>query len=212
MQYWLYLTYILTIIAIIATPGPNALLMVSHSLNSGSRAVFFNAIGSITASAILILLSLLGVKAFIPEDYLAGLSLIGSLYLAYLGITNLRASKIDISLTGGKANRVSNKSFFLQAFFTGISNPKDILFFIILLPQFIDSNLSFFISSTLLLVGWLICDFSIMFAYGVLASKIKKWVDPSKIQLIIKIAGGAILFFAMVLLVTTLNNLYLGGS
>lgn len=210
MEYWLYLTYLITIIAIIITPGPNAMLMVSHSLNHGQRAVINNAFGSVSASTLLIIISLLGIKSLIPDAYLSWISLVGSLYLAYLGVSNLRTQNFVMNLESHPRAVSSHRKFFYQAFLTGISNPKDILFFVVLLPQFIDTTLSFATSATLLLLGWMICDFIIMYGYGALALKIKQYVKPAKILLFIKIAGAIILIFAGILFTSTLMTILQG--
>lgn len=127
MQIWLFTTYIITIFAIIITPGPNAMLMVSHSLQNGKNAIYANAIGGVLAAALLISLSLLGINSFISKKYLFVFSVIGAGYLIYLGVSNIRKKEAEFIT---KKNKKSH-NFFIQSFLTGLSNPKDILFFIV---------------------------------------------------------------------------------
>ncbi len=71
------------------------MLMVSHSINYGKRAVFLNAIGSALAAIILIIIALLLVDKTLPPEAVPILSIIGSLYLIYIGYSSLRNKIFD---------------------------------------------------------------------------------------------------------------------
>ena len=201
MQTWLFATYILTISLIIITPGPNAILMISHSLHHGKNAIYPNALGSILASSVLIFLSLIGVGSVISEEYFYIFSLIGSVYLVYLGLSKITTKEVNFTTQENKT--IGNpQNYFSQAFLTGLSNPKDILFFIILLPQFIDQDISFFISATTLLVGWIICDFLIMCSYGLFAIKIKSNMKNHHTTQVIRFSGGIIIILGITLFIS----------
>ncbi|WP_341667570.1 LysE family translocator [Alcaligenes sp. SDU_A2] len=185
----LYISYIATIAAIIATPGPNAALMVSHSMKYGKEAIFLNSIGSAVAASVLIAISLFFIDKIIPENAIPALSAIGSIYLINLGIKNLTNKE----KTKHQEGRKTQKTIFYQSFITGISNPKDIIFFILFLPQFLDTSINIGTASTLLISGWIICDLFIMSCYGLIAQKSKKTLSDNHIKHITRAMGFIIL-------------------
>lgn len=199
MNLALLLSYVIAVIAIIVTPGPNALLIIQQSIQYGKIAAFFNAFGSATASFILILISLLGLHSFLNDQILIVLSLIGSLYLIYLGYKNLKTYH-NFSTILDQNNIVKNLTFFKESFLVGLSNPKDIIFFLIFLPQFIDKNIGFFKSSIILILIWLFFDVLIMMSYGLLALNIRRF-SQSKINLISKISGFILISIGLIIMI-----------
>lgn len=189
--------------AIIITPGPNSLLMVQQSLMYGKAASVFNALGSVIASLLLMVISSIGLQMILTSQILNVLSVIGALYLIYMGIVTVR-SRYSYHVSSNKnAKIVSRFKFFKDAFWVGMSNPKDILFFLIFMPQFIDQHINFISSLVMLMCGWLVCDFSIMLFYGFLAYRIKD-LSHQKIQLVSKISGGIIVLIGASILIKTL--------
>jgi threonine/homoserine/homoserine lactone efflux protein len=63
---------------------------------------------------------------------------------------------------GGKTVQAGG---FMRGFFTGISNPKDILFFVSFFPQFIAISRDFTTSITTLCLLWIVFDFAVMAGY-----------------------------------------------
>ncbi|MFT4020842.1 MAG: LysE family translocator [Acinetobacter sp.] len=191
INWLLFFTYLISVIAIISTPGPNTLLMVQHAIAYGKTASFFNALGSATASLLLMIISILGIQAFLTEKILSILSIIGAIYLIYIGVTTMQNSQFLTVQDNESHPYINPLKFFKDAFLVGVSNPKDIIFFLVFMPQFIDKNISFFQSSLMLIVVWIICDVSIMMLYGVLSSKIR-YLSSMKLGLISKISGALI--------------------
>ena len=64
----LWLLYVSLAAALIASPGPSALLCVSHALAHGARKTIGTILGGITASMTLMLLSALGLGAIIAAS------------------------------------------------------------------------------------------------------------------------------------------------
>ncbi|MBF7686314.1 LysE family translocator [Acinetobacter sp. B10A] len=187
----LYFSYLATITAIIITPGPNALLMVQQSIMYGKHASIFNALGSVTAAVLLMILASIGLKILLTPLVLQVLSVMGALYLIYLGITTIKNSQNFMAYDPATSVNVTPFKFFQDAFLVGISNPKDILFFLLFMPQFIDQNVSFFTASSMLILGWIICDLIIMMLYALLARKIQT-LSPQTLQTISKSSGSII--------------------
>lgn len=158
----LYLLYLATIFLIIATPGPSILLIMQHSASYGVKRSFYNALGGVSAALILIILSLGGVAFLIQGIWINVLSILGACLLVWIGFKNFKP--IVLSKEGDHTE--SNKELFKTAFYTGISNPKDLIFFATLLPQFIITDLPYWQASLYLAFGWLVLDVSIMMSYA----------------------------------------------
>ena len=198
-----YTLYLATIFLIIITPGPSALLAIQHSAMFGAKKCLYNALGSISASFILIVVSLAGIAFILDEVWMNVLSILGAILLIYVGISAFK--NIEINSVGMYEH--NNLAIFKASFFTGISNPKDIIFFITLLPQFINKSVPYFVSASSLTVGWIAIDFSIMMGYAIIANMIAKKLNQSAINKTRKASGFLILIIGTTLL--TKNIIYL---
>lgn len=165
----------------------------------------YNAVGSICASFILIVVSLAGIAFFLNEMWMNVLSIFGAVLLIYVGFSGFK--NIEIGSVGIYEHK--NLALFKESFLTGISNPKDIIFFITLLPQFINQSIPYFVSATSLTVGWIIVDFSIMMGYAIIANIIAKKLNQSAINRMRKASGFLIIIIGTTLL--TKNIMYFAG-
>lgn len=164
----LYLTYALSITLLISSPGPVISLVISDSKHGWPTGTIWG--GSI--SAILLLATSLVVIHFalvIDETILDWGRVIGGLYLAYLGLSILRSKQ---QLTTATSH---HKDCFWRTMKVGLSNPKDILFFLAFLPSFIVAGQSFVEQSMIFLAIWLVIDMSIMLAYAGVAKKLLEY-------------------------------------
>lgn len=198
-----YTLYLATIFLIIVTPGPSALLVIQHSAMFGARKCLYNALGSICASFILIVISLAGIAFFLNDIWMNVLSILGAILLIYVGISGFKS--IEVNRVGIYEH--NNLALFKESFFTGISNPKDIIFFITLLPQFINQSIPYFVSATSLTIGWVIVDFGIMMGYAIIANIIAKKMNQSAINKMRKASGFLIIIIGLTLFIKNINYL-----
>ncbi|MDD2090570.1 LysE family translocator [Pseudomonas guariconensis] len=171
-------TYALTVLLLIATPGPVVALIVNTAATSGSRKALSTAIGTNWASLVLIAAAawIIMTSAAIDKAWLSGMSLLGCLFIAYIAITTLReAMQAPAPDAPEQAPEQPGRSGLLQGFMVGISNPKDIIFFISFFPQFIQITESFGKSMVVLSLLWIAIDFAVLslyiFAIGKIASQ-----------------------------------------
>lgn len=151
--------YTITVIVMIATPGPVMILVASSGLKHGYSSALKTIFGTNLASLILITFSILMLKGVLSvnEHIFIIIKALGSLYIAYLGydilkevIRNKETSPTAIKpIDGG----------FKKGFLVGISNPKDIIFFSSFFPQFINVHDNINISLFILVITWIILDF-----------------------------------------------------
>lgn len=182
----LWLLYVSLAAALIASPGPSALLCVSHALGHGARKAIGTIVGGITASMTLMLLSALGLGAVIAasDTLFSAIKWAGAAYLLYLGISTwCKASQAQAGQEVAEpsaapvaaAEPEDNATFwtlYRKGLMVGLGNPKDLLFFSALFPQFMDASAP--IAGQLLILGatWMVLDGSIMLAYVLAGAKL----------------------------------------
>lgn len=131
----------------IVSPGPAVILAIKNSLRQGHGAVFYGALGNICGLFFLSLAAMMGVGLLLKANpwLFTVLKTFGALYLFYLGAQQFTSKKKLFSTEPNSPTPArSFASLFKEAFFLSISNPKPILFFTALFPQFIkpDSSLT----------------------------------------------------------------------
>lgn len=151
--------YVITVIIMIATPGPVMILVASSGLKNGYAAALRTILGTNIASLILIALSILVLKGFLSINELVFIiiKLLGSLYIAYLGYEIFKEALMHSNIPTTKIKPIDGG--FKKGFWVGISNPKDIIFFSSFFPQFINIHDNINISLSLLVILWIILDF-----------------------------------------------------
>jgi len=173
MNLTLLSAYILAVLMLLLTPGPVVALVTGTAARYGSRRAFATVTGTNGASLVLIMLAALmlaGVISFSPLFlYLLGTA--GSLYIGWGAISSIRAVSEKSSAQETTPSRESGG--FVRGFLTGISNPKDILFFVAFFPQFIMVTQDFTTSIMTLSLVWIFFDFAVLSFYILM---IKRWV------------------------------------
>jgi len=108
------------------------------------------------------------------------LKILGAIYLIYLGISQWRSRHniFEKSIETSKHNQGIGKSFF-QGFLVAISNPKAILFFTALFPQFIDLSKHIFVQFIILTTTFMFFSFTILVIYAISAHSAKGWFAKS---------------------------------
>ncbi|WP_337881985.1 LysE family translocator [Chromobacterium haemolyticum] len=186
--------YLLSILVVIAVPGPLSLFMVTTSAEHGLLRAWPAFAGGVLASLSLLLLSALGVGALILESpgLFGGLQLLGAAYLLWLGLKAWRGAGQAAGAQGGRSGAPTQ--WFSHAFLLGISNPKDIAFFVALLPQFIDAQAPLAPQLGWMAAGWVVVDLSCKTAYGVLA---QLFFQRMAVLRIVFLKASALFFLAL---------------
>lgn len=167
----LYSTFVASVVFLLLTPGPVIALITSTAARKGRLCALKTAIGTNSASLILIAIATLAICGFISINqyliYIVGL--IGAGYISYTAFVHLlnilKKTSGDTQDKGGYG--------FKHGFIIGISNPKDIFFFMSFFPQF--TNIitgSLELSLMVLCISWVILDLSILSLYIILVNKI----------------------------------------
>lgn len=206
MQLETWLIYFTAIVIVIAIPGPLSLLMINSTLKQGIRASAPVIFGGSLASSVLLIISASGLGAIVVSSELAfnAIRYAGAAYLFYLGAKLLRPPATQVQTPNGDANTQPSRNTPLlhQAFLMGISNPKDILFFIALLPQFVDPKASLLPQLAVIVGSWFIADCLCKLGYGLAAKSVsgvftkpknQRRLDIVSASLFITVALGAVI-------------------
>lgn len=137
------LLFIPVAILLALVPGPNNICALNNGVRQGVVAALGATFGRVAAFAIFLLISALGLGAMLlaSESVFVAMKWIGAAYLFWLGILTWRSSDYvatDDEEPGGRGAIRSLKSLILQEFLIAISNPKAVLLFAAVFPQFID--------------------------------------------------------------------------
>lgn len=201
MAFEIWTLYVVTVLALMSTPGPSQLLILSNSGTHGFRRAIATGAGDLTANALQMLAAGLGLAAVIAASGMA-LSVIkwaGVAYLIWLGIRMIRRAKSDDPNLGDNQPKVSLGNLWMQGFLTSAANPKAVVFFAALFPQFISPEAAFWPQFLILSATYIAMDGAFLSAYGLSASWIaQRFKGPARVW--IERIGGGFMIGAAVLL------------
>jgi threonine/homoserine/homoserine lactone efflux protein len=132
--------FLLTVLVASITPGPSMLLALDHGVRHGPRRAVATALGNVAATALQAGVSLAGLGVLIVRSaaIFAALRYAGAAYLAWCGLRMILARDADPGAAPGRPRR----GLFLQALLVTLGNPKAVVFFTALYPQFIGATLT----------------------------------------------------------------------
>jgi threonine/homoserine/homoserine lactone efflux protein len=187
MAVHLYLAYAAACVVIVIVPGPTVTLIVANSLRHGTRAGLLNIAGTQLGLAVMIGIVLAGLASLIEVMgwWFVWVRLAGAAYLVWLGVKLLRLSG---SLTPQSAPK-PRVGFFLQGFLVLMSNPKVLILFGALFPQFIDPSGNYV--EQVLLMGITAMVIALIFdsAYAVLTGRAAALLSHRRVRFISQASG-----------------------
>ena len=164
------------------SPGPAVLLVVSQGIRSGARASLLGTAGILIANIFYFGISALGLGAILltSEVLFIIIKWSGAAYLIYLGLKMIRDTWIIKPQSSDTILLPSRRRLFRQGLLTQLANPKAIIFFTALLPQFIDAQGAPAYQFLILGIVSVAVEFPILVLYGWLAAKGGDWLKHSK--------------------------------
>ncbi|ROO84940.1 threonine/homoserine/homoserine lactone efflux protein [Actinocorallia herbida] len=125
---------------LIVVPGPSVLFVIGRALAHGRRAALTTVLGNTLGAYVLVVAVAFGVGSIVERSVVVftTLKLAGAAYLVYLGVRAWRERRaLHTLVADGGAARGTLRTFW-EGFTVGVSNPKTIVFFAAVLPQFVD--------------------------------------------------------------------------
>ena len=199
-DYFLFLqiAFFLTI-----TPGTPRVVIVTYAINYGLKRSVITAAGDVSANTVQMILVAFGVGALVHAypNILNYLKWIGILYLLYIAFDLVKSSK---NLNYDKNLSVkSNLSLYKDGFLVAFLSPKAWVFFGAIFPQFLNLEGDFAVHLVILIISWVILDFSTLMLYGFVAKKIVIWLKANP-KTINTISACALIIIAIIITSTNI--------
>jgi threonine/homoserine/homoserine lactone efflux protein len=177
---------------LIVIPGPSVLFVIGRALALGRRAALTTVLGNALGALVLVAAVALGVGSIVERSVLVftALKLAGAAYLIYLGVKAWRGRHLlPAAFTGDLPARGGLRTLW-DGFAVGVSNPKTIVFFAAVLPQFVDRAQGHVVAQMLVL-GLVFNLIAVVFdsVWGLTASAARDWFARSPRRL--SAVGGA---------------------
>ena len=202
MSWEAYFVFIVTTGVICLTPGPAALLIVAQGMSNGMRRSYWAIAGIALANALYFALSATGIAALIVAsgELFSLIKWGGVAYLFNLGLSTLTSKASAFTVSAERSNAVYGWAAFWNAVVVELSNPKALLYFVALLPQFIDTAKP--VGQQMLIYGssCIALDALAYSLYAWLGSKTQKFTANAKFVKTSNRASGSLLMLAGVLM------------
>ncbi|HEY0393869.1 MAG TPA: LysE family translocator [Candidatus Elarobacter sp.] len=187
-----WLAFVLVAVLVSLLPGPAAIAIVSTALRGGFRASLAANAGVLLGDGVFVGAAALGLGAALVASHGAFIALrwLGIAYLAYLGVRALldRGAAYAVDAPGAE------RRAFRLGLTTQLSNPKVILFFGALLPQFVDPAAPAAPQFALLGATFILSDLVVFVGYGALAHRARVLLrSPRAARVTARVTGVAML-------------------
>ncbi len=203
----IWLLYVTTVFAFMVTPGPSHLLMLSNAMSHGFHRSLATAAGDLTANALQMLAAGMGLAALLvaSQGALTVVKWAGVAYLMWMGLRMWRRAS---GTTQGRQAAASPKlkTLWLQGFVTSAANPKAVVFFAALFPQFIQADGPFWLQFILLSATYIAIDGLFLTSYGAGAGWLSKKVKHAGKALLDRVGASFLIGAAILLGLKTLRE------
>jgi len=134
--------FLLASVVLVLIPGPSVLFVVSRALAHGRRAALGSVTGNSAGSVVLVLLVAFGLGSAVERSLVVFtvVKLVGAAYLVYLGVRTYRERGQLTALLHTGSPTGTGRHVFRQGIVVGVTNPKALVFYAAVLPQFIDPH------------------------------------------------------------------------
>ncbi len=208
MTWAIWTAYVATVLVLMSTPGPSQLLMLSNSARYGFARSTATAAGDLSANALQMLAAGFGLAAILATSAhaLTIIKWLGVAYLVWLGGKMIWNAKSDTLNGFGDALSSSLKALWLQGFLTSAGNPKAVVFFAALFPQFVTPDQPFAPQFAILSITYIVLDAMFLSAYGFGAGWITKRFSGQSRLWVERIGGSCIIGAALLLSLKTVDE------
>jgi homoserine/homoserine lactone efflux protein len=183
-----WIAFCVTEAVLCLTPGPAVLFVVSVAMARGGRAGIAGALGILAANALYFAVSATGVAAVIvaSSQLFTVLKWAGAAYLVWVGLRMLFSrSRAPAVVSPQPVSRSFVRGFVVQA-----ANPKALVFFVALLPQFIDSEGSVGLQVVVLGASSVLIELLVLSAYVALTVRARRVAGAQWAQTLERVGGG----------------------
>ena len=203
MELTIWLGLLASALFISISPGPGAIFSISQGTQYGFRRSIISVIGLQIGLMSQIIFLLLGLGVLIDQfpSIFSIIKILGMLYLIALGVIQWLKKIEQITTSKGSLNDTfSPLNSFLKGFFVNITNIKGTVFFLALIPLFVDLT-ALKISTCIILTATLVVvDLLVMTGYLMLAKIMKSFLsDPKKILWQNRVTGSILILIGLIM-------------
>jgi threonine/homoserine/homoserine lactone efflux protein len=208
MSYEVLVLYSAVAFFYIISPGPAVFLALTNGMVYNMKVVSISSFGNIIGLFLLSTVSISGLGAILTTSATLFMivKIIGACYLVYLGIKQFRsANSLKLEDLGDAKEHKKASTHFYESFFLASTNPKPIIFFIALFPQFLNLQ-SAILPQFFVMTGiFMFFSFCSLCVYGYLAKSAKVWFQNKNTMILFhRVTGG--MFIGLGLALTQLKN------
>jgi threonine/homoserine/homoserine lactone efflux protein len=187
-------------ILVIVAPGQDTALTIRNTLVGGRSGGIATALGVVTGLATWTVASSAGLAALLvaSQPLFLAIRLVGAAYLVFLGVQAIHAAIFPRTNRGSpsplrEGSRRGWGSAYRQGLISNLSNPKIVVFFLSLFPQFVTRGQASFAS--LLLLGLIFCSITITWLtlYAVVVARIGDFLRRDRVRRALEATTGLVL-------------------
>jgi threonine/homoserine/homoserine lactone efflux protein len=196
---------------IIIIPGPSVLFTIGRGISYGKKAALVNVAGNSVGMFTGSLAVAIGIGTFVQSSDIAYalVGVLGGGYLVYLGYDAIKTRKDVAQALVTKSDPKPSTQLFKQGFVVGFLNPKSLVFFAAILPQFVDRSqgqiiLQMIFLATIFFVIAVISDGT----WGIVAGTARNWLaqTPNRIEKISGAGGLIIIALGVSVIISAFNR------
>ena len=200
--------YIVAAMVIILAPGPSVLFVIARAIAWGRKTAVFTVAGNVTGAFALSTMVAIGLGPILQRSDLAYAAIQwgGGLYLMYLGVEAIRQRRVhaeDMRNQGDIAPGITRSM--RDGFWVGALNPKGLVFYAAVLPQFVDREKGN-VALQLIFLG---AVFSILAfisdgTWGLLAGTARQWLatDARRLEKLRATGGTVMIILGITVLIS----------
>lgn len=201
----LFSMFIVISLANIFAPGAGVVYAITTGIQGGLKGNFWCRIGLAVGILVLMTASVSGLGVIVANSptIVTVLRFIGIAYLIYLGIKAWRAPATSL-IADGAIPAHNGRRQFAEAFMLQITNPQPLVFFISLLPQFIDQKLAYIPQVVIMTVVYSFLVFAVMTIYTFAVARARTFFKSPQASLILRRTSAVFFFIIAALVIVTM--------
>jgi len=171
-----------TALLLVLLPGPSVLFAIGRALALGRRAAVISVVGNATGMYVQVIAVSLGLGVLLAQSIvlMTVVKFAGAAFLVYLGIQAIR-HRHDAAAPVGEIKQIGMVRNFFEGALVGLTNPKTIVFFLAILPQFVDASTGTALGVQMLALGGIFVTLCVIFdsGYALAAGAARTWFGRS---------------------------------
>lgn len=190
-----FIAYFLILFIATVTPGPNMLLAINHGVNHGIGRTMYSGLGNLIGNLCMALVSIIGLGAVLLASGIVFncIKWIGIIYLLFIGLKMVfESSKTELTCDKTISNKRKDR-LFLDGFIIAIGNPKGILFFTALFPQFINGQTATLNTFMIIFITLGIVAFGCYMLYAIFGARLNRLLQLHSFRKLFNRITGSIL-------------------